>query len=206
MSTTPAISWHASPPPPTSKLCIQTFPAGRGVQNHLSTRLPCTPLIIIWMREQNVSSLPRATSKAAGHILSPSLTSESVPSYFICNQRLTLSLASFDLFCWESRWLRAFFASKTDSLFIQTNRMFFIPIHSWALPLTLPRAAAALPERRRRREGRAGGICSCPNRVASAFAQKISTLQKKINEQQGLNKMPHSSLPLQEAVGLTDRD
>lgn len=64
--------------------------------------------------------------------------------------------------------------------------MFFIPIHSWALPLTLPSHAAVLPERQRR-ENRKGGMLSRRNRV------KNQHLPGKITEQKGLNKTPQGS-------------
>ena len=105
-----------------------------------------------------------------GHILSPSLTSESIPSYFSCNQCLTLSLASFDLFCWESCWLRVFLPVKlTHCLYKQTGCFSFPSTaglchsRSWLLVL--------LPSPRGRGEGKAGQGGYAHAQMALAFVK-----------------------------------
>lgn len=104
---------------------------------------------------------------------------------FICNQHLTLSLATSDLFCWEGHWLRAFSSVKlTHCLYKQTGCSSFPSTaglcHSHShLPIALPK--------RQRRENRKGGMLSRQSRVRNQH------LPGKITEQKGLNKTPQGS-------------
>lgn len=142
-----------SPLPLISKLCFQTFAAGRVVRNHLSAQPPRTPLISMWMREQNISDLLRVTSKAVWSHTFPFSDFRVYSFLFHLQSTFNSFLEQSCSFLLGKLLAESVFASETDSLFIQTNRMFFIPIHSWALPLTLP---ALLPCPGGRGDGKAG--------------------------------------------------
>lgn len=145
------------------------------------------PLISMWMREQNISDLLRVTSKAVWSHTFPFSDFRVYSFLFHLQSTFNSFLEQSCSFLLGKLLAESVFASETDSLFIQTNRMFFIPIHSWALPLTLP---ALLPCPGGRGDGKAGpgrANVLVPKPSSLGFGEKSAPSGKKDQGAEGIN-------------------